>query len=238
MKKKYFIISFLIIFLLTGCKSKYSLEIKDKTIKETLTITDNSDNDNVMEKDDLNNSFVDYSYLYGEKKDIDTNVENYYSGEECIGSCTFYQKELINDNGLIGFKLTNTFSFDNFQSSTIANELIPAFSSIYDGRYIKISGGSRWNYFKDYKYLENVEINIDTEYQVVSTNMNKVGAGKYKKDLSEDDGILYIVLDTNYVLDLSNINKKDNTIKYLFVILIALFVGLLFCIFKERKKYR
>ena len=71
------------LLLLTGCNAKYSLEIKDNMIKETLTITGDSNDERIMEKDEFGYSFYDYSLMYGEEKDIETDVEGYYSEDEC-----------------------------------------------------------------------------------------------------------------------------------------------------------
>jgi len=237
MKKKYLITSLLIIFLLTGCKAKYSLEIKDGIIKETLKVTENSNSERVTEKDDFDYSFYDYSRLYGEAN-ISTEIEEYYSEDKCKSNCSYYQKEFINDNGVIGFELSNEFTFDKFKAATVANELIPAFSSLYDGKYLKISGGPNWNYFKDYKYLENIDISIETNYKVVSTNMKQVSDGKYEKQLSEDDPNIYITLDTDVVYEKIEDSDNSNLVMYLIIFVGVLFVALFICVFKDRKKYR
>lgn len=238
MKKRIFIISILFIFLLTGCKAKYSLEIKNDTIKETLIVNDDNNSKRINEKDESGKSFYDYSKLYGEKEKIDTDIESFYSGDKCIGSCSFYQKEFFDKNGTVGFKLTNEFSFKEYQYSTIANELIPAFSSSYDGKYLRINGGPNWNYFKDYKNLENIEIYIDTNYEVVSTNMIKVSEGKYQKGLNEGDDIMYITLDTNTTVSIVENNENNNFVKYMIIAIGILFILLFIYIFKDRKKYR
>lgn len=238
MKKKYLIISLLFIFLLTGCKAKYSLEIKNDVIKETLTITGNSDDERIMEKDDFDYSFYDYSRMYGEDNNIDTDYEAFYDEEGCTDSCKYYQKKYINDNGVVGFELSNEFSFEEFKSATIAKELIPSFSTVYDGRYIKISGGPHWKYFSSYKNLDELDISINTNYKVVSTNMKETSEGKYEKSLSEDDGSLYITLDTKTVLDIGETEEKNNIIIYFIIFIIISVIALLICGLKDRKKYR
>ncbi len=61
MKKRYLFISLFLILVLTGCSSKYSLEIKDGIIKETFSVIEKSDNDKIYEKDEFDNSFYDYA---------------------------------------------------------------------------------------------------------------------------------------------------------------------------------
>ena len=238
MNKKNLIICLLIVFLLTGCNAKYSLEIKNNIVKETLTITGNNDDDRLTEKDESNHSFYDYSKMYGQDYNIDTKIEGFHSDTKCNVGCLYYNKEYIDKDGIIGFKLTNDFSFTNYSSSTIANELIPAFVSSYDGRYLEISGGPNWNYYNDYKYLDKLEMFVDTEYEVVSTNMNKISTGKYKIDFNGNDDVLYINLDTKTIIkSVINDDNKD-TITYMIILVGILFIALIILIFKDRKKYR
>ena len=236
MKKKYLIISLLSVLLLTGCNSKYSLEIKNKMIKETLTVVENSDDEKIMKKDDFGNSFYDYSKMYGEDKDIETDVESFYSEDECSSNCNYYQKRFINDNGLVGFELSHEFTFEEYASSTIARDMFPAFSSTYDGKYLTISAGPNWNLSEYYSYLENAELLIETDYKVVSTNLKRIKDGKYSLSNLENSKNLYITMDTSII----NENEKNNR-NYIILLIIlvgALFIALIVCAINNRKKYR
>ena len=241
MKKRYLFIYLFLLLILTGCNAKYSLEIKDGMIKETFSVIEKSDSDVINIKDEFGNSFYDYSLKYGEEEDIDTSFDALYSPSKCQSDCSFYDKQIINDSGIIGFELSHKFTFEEYSYSSIAKEIIPGFSTIYDGRYMKISGGPNWTYFDSYEHLENIDLTIDTNYRVVSTNLKKVREGKYEWNITKGDGNLYITLDTNTIVN-TNINEKDNNnnqmILYLIILLVLLVIALFVCSINNRKKYR
>ena len=129
---------FLILILLlgfTGCTANYTINVFDGTIEESLTILE-EDQSLLYEKDDMDMSFKDYALEYGNKKDLYTNYYNMYTNGEvdCQSTldndCSVYESEYI-DNNSIGFKLFSSFSFDEYENSTIANELMPGFTSSF-----------------------------------------------------------------------------------------------------------
>ena len=219
MKKRLLITSIYLAILLTGCNVDYSLDIKDNKIKETLTITE-TNSDLYEQKDGTETSFYDYSKMYGEDIDLNTDYNGLYSQEECNDNCSYYDKKFINESGLLGFELSHEFTFNEYTFSSIANEMIPAFSSSYDGRFLRISGGSSWNYLDNYETLEDINININTEYKVTSTNLEKVSEGQYKWTIKNTNEKLYIVLDTDTIIE-----KEDN--KDIIILLIVIVGGLI-----------
>ena len=179
MKIKLFITSLLIAIVLTGCKANYSITIIDNEIDEKLSIIE--ENSEYLEiKDEAGLTFVDYAKFYGEEKDIATNYDALYSDEECVENCIYYEKTFIDEDGKVGFTLENVFTFDDYKMSSIANDLIPGFQTTYDGRFLRIYGGSSWQFVNDYEYLDEVVIDIVTNYKVTGTNLQKIGKGKYR----------------------------------------------------------
>ena len=232
MKKRYLIISLFLVVLLTGCNVDYSLEIKDNKIKETLRVVE-TNSDLFEEKDENDMSFFDYSKMYGEESDINVDYNGLYSQEKCNDNCVYYDKEMINDNGLLGFELFHEFSFNEYSFSSIANEMIPAFSSTYDGRYLRINGGSNWTYFKTYDSLEDITFNINTDYKVVSTNLEQDGFGKYKWTIKNNNDKLYIVIDTQTIVEEEN--NKDILI-FLIIVVVGLIIAAICMTINKRKK--
>ena len=231
MKKRLLITIILLTIFLTGCNVNYSLDIRDNVIKETLSITE-TNSDLYEEKDGTETSFYDYAKMYGEEIDLNTDYNGLYSQEEC-NDCSYYDKEFINENGLLGFELSHEFAFNEYAFSSIANEMIPAFSSTFDGRYLRINGGSSWNYFDTYDSLEDINISINTNYKVVSTNLEKESVGKYKWTIKNEDEKLYIVLDTKTVIE-----PEDNSdiLIWLIIIVSGLIIALIFMSIHNRKK--
>jgi len=238
MKKKNLIIILLLVFILTGCNAKYSLKVENNMIKEYLEVLEDSNSPSVFNKDEFGSSFYDYSKRIGEEKNIDTSFDAYYSQTGCVSDCSFYEKEFVNDNGVVGFKLSHNFTFDEYSSSTIGREYIPGFSSTYDGKYLRILGGPRWNYFDDYSSLEKIDFTIETEYKVVSTNLKKVKDGVYKKTISKEDSRISITLDTTSIasIEKNNSKKSNGFIVFLIIFGATLLITFIVFIFNNRKK--
>lgn len=236
MKKKYLIISLLIIFLLTGCNVKYSLKIQDGVVKESFKITEKSSSNNLTKKDEFGYSFYEYAKKYGEEDDIDTQFEDFYSPTDCVSDCSFYDKKFIDKDGIIGFELSHEFKIEDYSSSSIAREMIPSFSSNYDGRYLTISGGPSGGYFNDYDSIDSVEVSIETNYKVISTNLKSTKDGVYQKTITKNDKNLFITMDTDIVYNY--VEEDNNFMPFLIAFLAILIIALLVCAFNGRKKYR
>ena len=236
MKKKILLTSILTILLLTGCNANYSLEINDETIKETFSVIENNLKYANIE-DDFQKTFYDYSKLYGEELDIETDYNALYCDGECSEDCDVYDKELIDDGSRIGFKLEHYFSFEDYSKSSIATEIIPGFSAHYDGKFLIISGGSTWNFLDDYQHLEEVNISIKTNYRVDATNLKKESAGNYVwtvKNDGENQERLFIRIDTTKVVD--NQTKNNDFLILAIIVLGGLFVVLLGYLYFNKKK--
>ncbi len=233
MKKRLLIISLFLTIFLTGCNVEYSLEIKDEKIKEKLSVVE-TDSELFDKKDDTDNSFYDYTKIYGEESNINTDYNGLYSQEKC-DNCSYYDKKVINDNGLLGFELSHEFTFDEYTFSSIANEMIPAFSSTYDGRYLRISGGPLNNYYENYDSLKEFEIKINTNYKVTSTNLEIEDYGKYKWVGNNKDEKLFIVLDTSEIVETPEDENRDILI-FLFIMVGGLIIALICMTINKRKK--
>lgn len=222
MKIKLFITSLLIVIVLTGCKANYSITIMDDEIDEKFSVIE--ENSDYLEiKDDAGLTFIDYAKFYGEEKDLDTNYDALYSDEECEVNCIYYEKTFVDEDGKVGFILENKFTFDDYKMSSIANDLIPGFQTTYDGRFLRIYGGSSWQFVNDYEYLDEIVIDIVTNYRVTGTNLQQIGKGKYRwtvKNEKKNNGKqLFISLDTKTKVD---ITEKESDSNPLLVLLIAI----------------
>ncbi len=235
---------FLILILLlgfTGCTANYTINVFDGTIEESLTILE-EDQSLLYEKDDMNMSFKDYALEYGNKKDLYTNYYNMYTNGEvdCQSTldndCSVYESEYI-DNNSIGFKLFSSFSFDEYENSTIANELMPGFTSSFDGRYLTISGSSNWNPFKGYKNLERITININSNYYPVSSNARYKGNGEYEWIITNENNTLdslYIIFDTTATKRLAN--KNSWLLAIIFAVILSLSILITLITFFIKRK--
>ncbi len=234
MKKKILLIA-LFTLLFTGCKATYKLKIDEGIIKEELTVLE-ADKEKRDIKDESERSFTDYAKIYGDTKDIITNSNYFYSDTECVENCSYYDRGFINDSDNVGFKLSHEFTYDEYKDSTIANEWIPNFYTKFDGRYLTIRGGGSWNYLSSYDSFDELEIQIETDYRVVTSNANIRGTTHTwnitKNDLNRTNNI-NIVIDTQ--------TKKDTGgVSDMFVILLLLaltIVGLVIYIRNKNRQY-
>lgn len=204
--KKNILILFLLFFVFTGCSANYKIEVFDGKIKEELLVIE-PDRTMANKQDDMGMSFRDYALEYGALNDYFTSYYNMYGDDTTVcqettdNDCSVYDKEYIDDSSGIGFQLSSSFSFEEYADATIPNDLMPGFSSIYDGRYLTISGGSNWDFMKGYPDLEAINITIKSNYYVTSTNAKNKGNGTYEfqvtKDNYENLDSLYIIFDTS-----------------------------------------
>lgn len=234
MKKKILLIA-LFTIILTGCKATYKININDGKIKEELSVLEtNKDLRDV--KDDSGRSFVDYAKLYGDTLDIITSSNYLYSDTECVEDCSYYDRGYINDSDKVGFKLSHEYTFEEYKDSTIANEWLPGFYTNFDGRYLTIRGGGTWNYLKSYDSFEELEIQIDTDYRVVTSNAKASGTtytwNIKKEDLNRTNNI-NIVIDTQGKKDLGGL--PDMIV--ILIILALVIAGLVLYMRQKNRQY-
>lgn len=228
-KKKFFL--FVILFLFTGCSADYTIEVFDNEIKEEFSVME-TDISKIEEKDDLNMSFKDYAREYGLTNDYYTSYYNMYADDSSnceitsYNDCKTYDKEYINNSSKVGFKLSSNFNFDEYIDATIPNELMPGFSSSFDGKYLTISGGSNWDFLKGYPLLDKLNITIKSNYSVTSTNANYDKAGEYSWSVTSNNSNnlkpFYIVFDTTSTIKIKSGSSSTVAIIMISIILIVL----------------
>lgn len=235
--KKIFI-CVLFIFVLTGCNATYTIDISDGIVREKLGVFEKSvDIANI--KDESNQSFFDYSKYYGEEKNILTSFYELYADDHCDETssveCTFYDKKFLNEDG-VGFELFHDFKIDEYYDSSIPNEFIPGFEVFYDGKYLNISGGTNWNFINGYNNLERINVVINTDYKVESTNMKHTNDGYTFSVHSGDTSTLnkiYIILDTE-----KEVEKSYSIITIVLIIMLIISIGLIITINLMKKNNR
>ncbi len=219
MKKK-IIICILLIILMTGCSANYKIKISDGFVEEAFNVTEN--NMSIVNiKDESGRSFIDYSKLYGNDYNLYTSFYNLYADEGCANNCDIYGKTYINNESNVGFELYHKFKIDEYKDSSLANELLPGFTAYYDEKDLIINGGNNWNFLDSYEYLDEITIEIETDYKVKETNGTKKDNSyiwKIKKNNTNSN--IYIALDTTN----KNDNKKETKS---FIVLLLLIIAIL-----------
>lgn len=225
---KKILLSIILLLLMTGCTATYEIKVSNEKIYENLTVLE-SRGKSKEKVDELGNTFETYAKKYGTKNKIITSFYYLYSDQGCVENCSYYNNKYINNEENIGYLLSNTFSFEEYKDSAIANELLPGFSSEYDGRYLTISGGNSWNFINGYNNLDKITINIETNYKITSTNGKKINNTTYQWNVykGNTDGLkgVYIVIDTKEIIK----EKKSSLISYIIIVIVLIvliFVGI------------
>lgn len=232
---KKIILIILLAIIMTGCNAEYKITIKDGKVYETLTvIEDNKENLNI--KDEIGRTFEDYAKMYGKTYDLTTSFYDLYSDESCEEGCSYYNKEYINEDGKIGFRLTHEYDLDEYNDSTIANEYFPGFQVEVEESIVKIIGGSSWNFINSFKTLDEIKITIETENKIISSNgVKKDNEYTWKVHSGNTNGLnrLYMMLDTNSKEE----ENKNNSIWYFIILLILIIIALVgYLMYKKRNE--
>ena len=159
MRYKYFVLC-LLLLLLTGCKFEYNLNITSDSIEE----------DNI-------------AYIRGASKDnveeeVYKIVEKYSGPTNELG---MYNSSIVNKNGLFGVDFSASYNYNSYQNS-------PSFSLCYDSykivndnsaHSIIISTNGDFKCFDMFDELDELTINVTTDYNVISSNADSVNNDIY-----------------------------------------------------------
>ena len=157
MKFKYFILLF--VLLLTGCSVQYDLKFEQDTIKEKIDIKaeHNSDNQSVFNRD--------YYAI------INASTSNEYN------------KVLLDD----GYEFSYDYGFEEFRNSRFLN-CYDAYSLNTDNNVITFSTSKQFKCLVyDYMPIDNVVINISTDYEVVDNNADAIEGNVYKWNINNNN---------------------------------------------------
>jgi hypothetical protein len=162
MNKKNILLAVLII-LLTGCSVNYNLVFKDDLIEETITITP----ENTQEKQNAQ-QFENRDYY----AIIDANNQKKY-------------KKTIESDG--NYIFNYKYDFSNFKNSRFTS-CYDAYTLTNDSGIITLSTSKKFKCTTyDYNEVENITINISTEYKVVENNADEIDGNVYKWHINKNN---------------------------------------------------
>ena len=194
MKKRLFILLALV-FLLCGCSAEVNLTITDSKIDENITIVTFADN--TTTKTMIKNGFRKYVPAFVDDVIADTEPDERVTG---IRYYNFESQDLAN-----GYKNTYSFEyrFDEFKRSRSVKEAFKSVTIQNDNvdREIMLSTDSGGiMFFNSYPKLENVKINIKTDYRVKENNADSHKDNVYTWVFtpSNNQKNIYLLLDKNH----------------------------------------
>ncbi len=162
MIKKNILLAVIFIFM-TGCTVNYDLKFNENTIEEKITIIP----ENEQEKENTR---------YFENRDfyaiIDANNELPY-------------EQTKKDNG--NYEFNYDYNFDTFRNSRFTS-CYDAYTLTDDDGIITLSTSKKFKcLIYDYNYVDNLNINITTEYKVVENNADEVNGNVYTWHINENN---------------------------------------------------
>ncbi len=229
MKIKYFSL-ILIIFMMCGCSAEVNLEISDNNIDESVDITFYQNA--VYSKDIIKSSFRNYIPIYASDVIVDAEIDQPFP------DIKYYEKtETDLGNGYL-FNYRYNFDINEYEEARTVKDGFRNYNiSVNDSNHtISITTDNNGLlYFDDYPLLEEVRVNIKTDYFVEENNADSVDGNIYTWVFNRDSNksIDMLINTENNVSNGYNLNIIDNLTPIVFVIVVVLVI-LLLLILKNR----
>lgn len=232
MKKK--ILWLIAILTLTGCTVTYDLEICQNGFKENITINSTSISENDL--------IAEYPFnAYYDAKENDSNPMEKIEGQEYYDSSV----KIVNNN-LKSINYSYLFSYEDFPkansiATTFENFIIKKYDYNEDGEkdYILISSGNDFNRFENNDSLEQVTINIQCHYEVISSNADEVNGNIYTWYLDRNNiKAVNMVYNPDKIIDYRTLWEKILDGDYFNTFTISLFIliiGIIIFLFLKKR---
>ena len=229
MKFKYISLLTIIIFI-SGCKAEVDLEINKNNINENIEIIFYENN--LYPKEAINTSFRNYIPIYASDVIVDTEEDIPFPNIKYYDKT---KKEL--NNGYI-FNYKYNFTFDEYQNARTVKNGFKSYRISKDiiNQTISLStSAEKLIYFEDYPLLEEVKVNIKTNYVVKENNADVINNNTYtwilKKDSNKNINMLIDTSKTNNKI--IGINVNDNIFVIIIILIILSFI--LFFLYLKNK---
>ena len=229
MKVKYLLLVVLI-FMMCGCTAEVNLDISSDKISESVDITFYQNA--LYPKEFIKTSFRNYIPIYASDVIVDTEPDLPHS------DIKYYEKmETDLGNGYL-FNYKYNFNIDEYSEARTVKDGFKSYNVSYDdtNNTLTLSTNSgRILYFDDYPMLEEVTVNIKTDYLVEENNADKVVDNTYTWVFDRDsDKNINMVIDTTATLKEIDSRKSTNIMIIVSIVLIII-VLLLLLLVKNRK---
>ena len=180
MKSKCLILVFLI-FMMCGCTAEVNLDISDNKIKESVDITFYQNA--LYPKDIIKTSFRNYIPVYAKNLIVDTMPD------EEFPDVKYYEKsETDLGNGYL-FNYRYTFNIAEYEEARTVKDGFRSYNISYDRSNNKLTLSTDNEgiiYFNDYPSLDEVIINIKTDYLVEDNNADRKEGNTYTWVFTKD----------------------------------------------------
>ena len=212
MKIKILILVF-IMFMMCGCSASVDIEIKDKKVFESVDIT--AYQNVIYTKEILNTSFRNYIPVYARDLIVDTLPDTPREGIK------YYEKTTTDLGNGYKFNYKYTFDIDEYSEARTIKDGFRYYDFSYNDVNNTISISTDDNgllYFNDYDQLDEVRINIKTNYFVESNNADEVNGNTYTWVFNKDSKkSIKMTIDT----DSSEVVSSNNIVLILSVAIVG-----------------
>ena len=229
MKFKYFGL-ILIIFMMCGCTAEVNLDISDNKIKESVDITFYQDA--IYTKDIIKASFRNYIPIYARDVIVDAEEDRPFPNTK------YYEKTETDLGNGYRFNYSYDFNINEYEEARTIKDGFRSYNVSVDQDNGNISISTDNNgllYFDDYPLLEEVKINIRTNYLVEENNADSVNGNTYTWIFDKDTKkSINMLINTSTNNNSANIGI-ENVIFPIICIVLFVFVVLLILFQKNNK---
>ena len=224
MKSKCLILVFLI-FMMCGCTAEVNLDISDNKIKESVDITFYQNA--LYPKDIIKSSFRNYIPVYARNLIVDTMPD-----EPLEGIDYYTKKETDLGNGY-KFNYSYDFNINEYKEARTVKDGFRSYNITFnqDDHTISLFAEGTLLYFNEYPELEEVKINIKTDYLVKENNADNVKDNTYTWVFKKDD-----VKSINMLIDTSDVVKNVDNTNIIIIAYILIVIGFIFLLLLLKNK--
>ena len=229
MKIKYFGL-ILIIFMMCGCTAEVNLEISDSRVKESVDITFYQDT--IYTKDIIRASFRNYIPIYA--RDVIVDAEE----DKPFPNTKYYEKMETDLGNGYRFNYSYDFNINEYEEARTIKDGFRSYNVSVDQDNDTISISTDNNgllYFDDYPLLEEVRINIKTNYLVEENNADSVNGNTYTWVFDKDTKKSINMLINTSTNDNSGNIGIENVVFPIICIILLVFVVLIILIQKNNR---
>ncbi len=160
MKKVKFLTLCILLLFITGCDGVYNIEIYNDHYMEDITIIE-EDRNNWYDKNEYEVTFMD---LLEEEYERDNH---------------YYSKLLISEPDKKGLNYKSVFDIETYGSLGIAYRCYEYFRVLSEENVITIMTSDKNACYDDYKWLNNITVNLKTNHKVLDHNADEVDKNTY-----------------------------------------------------------
>ena len=219
------LILILVTFLMCGCTAEVNLDISNDKVNESVDITFYQNA--IYSKDLIKTSFRNYIPVFAKDLIVDTE-------EDLPNANTKYYQKKETDLGN-GYKFNYKYNFDivDYNNARTIREAFKSYNVSKNGNIISLTTDDNGIiFFDDYPELEEIKINIKTDYYVEENNADRVSNNTYTWIFNKDSKkSINMLIDTTKE---ANYSVIDWRIPIVIIIAIVLIISL-FLVFRNKK---